>query len=51
MTMSETRDAQNPTEAEFEQFVDALLKVDPEGLSGKHHPGTPTKKQEQEQPD
>lgn len=22
---------------EFEQFVAALLQVDPEGLSGKHH--------------
>lgn len=25
-----------PREQRFEQFVDALLKVDPKGLSGKH---------------
>jgi len=24
---------------EFEEFVDALLKVDPKGLSGKHRSG------------
>lgn len=28
--------ASEPRREEFEEFVDALLKVDPKGLSGKH---------------
>lgn len=30
-------DNKEPTEDEFERFVGELLKVDPKGLSGKHH--------------
>jgi hypothetical protein len=35
MTTDDRRES--PTEEEFEDFVEALLQVDPTGLSGKHH--------------
>lgn len=33
--MPDKPDADPPTEAEFEEWVDALLKVDPEGITGQ----------------
>lgn len=33
---AQTQENEEPSEAEFEEFVAAALKVDPKGMSGKH---------------
>ncbi len=39
--MSADESGNEPTPADFEDFVSDLLKIDPKGLSGKHHKKAP----------
>jgi hypothetical protein len=41
--MAKRGEEQNPSPEEFEKLVEAALKVDPKGLSGKHKNDTKAK--------